>query len=191
MAKTPNKKISFGEEGDSVLTDSAMTFPERNTGNHSPDRHGGPTNAELLAMSAEDVAKLPGKLRSKAAIIKAAHARKGKGPANPKGKNQYTEKKMVKDFIKNTQLDALRKLNAHSFDTIEMIMAIAQNDKTKTLDRLRALEILLAYQIAKPAVRKDEQVEGSKTFVVMPSDSIMEEEVIKMPAVQNPEGNKK
>lgn len=189
--KTPNKKISFG---DGILNNSEMSFPEKNVGEHTPKQYGEfkcnnglPSTAECLAMSDAEVNALKGRAKSKAKMIRGNAKKRAEGHLpNPKGHNKWTKENAMRDYRENAALKTLEKLKEtvpHAIDVIVDIM------KTGTdLNKLRACELVLAYQIAKPAVRKDEKHDSDvKTFVVLPPDAIIEGEVIKMPKVENPE----
>lgn len=176
--KLPNKKISFGD-GENIFNESAMSFPERNP--HT----GLPSTKECLNMSEEEVAKLKGRAKSKATIVRAAAKRKGQ-VSNPGGNNQWTKENAIKKYREEAVIDTLQKLKDSTPHAIDVINSILQGGTE--LNKLRAAEILIAYQIAKPVYKEKDDDSAPKTFIVLPPETIIDEKnIVKVERVQNPE----
>ncbi len=121
-----------------------------------------------IDMPEEQYLALKGREKSKAAIIRASHARvKRNAVSNPRGKNQYTEENQINDYLQKAAFNA----KAIVPDIISTIVNIAQNSNSQ-LNQLRACELLLSYTIAKPKHVEHSRAEG-KTFIILPPEVIL------------------
>ena len=145
-----------------------------------------PTKEQMLAMTDEEVEKLTGNAKRLTKITRTGKKNKGK-VWNPKGKNQYTERNLEKEFVMQSKSKTLERMDAEVDNVVDMIMAIARNEKNGMM-RLRALELMLAYQLGKPNTREAPRTDTTtKTYVVMPEDKILPTTIEKAAIVLDPE----